>query len=354
MTSDAVHPSHANPVLTKFAAERDSVARLVQTVADAGVQADPVNIVNCYVAIKSKPLAILIGPPQTGKTILVRSLAQIITGGDPFRCQILEGHAWWASRTGDVALFTGAQERFNSAKILALIEEAWQPENTNHVLMACLTHMSLAELSGLFSEVAFQLRHGQITHLPCVRLCEPIPYPPNLILVGTMDTERFDWSDSDLLSKATIVQWPASDVKPIPEHIPARVASADEGALISACVRDEASARQKLYHILGERKQALLPQLLLERVLEDHAAELPKSAVGEAIVYLANAWSSDGIGLFAEATPDNLVIAADFAIAQTLLPPLAHVIRDSTTLYHQLREALSSFPHSIAFLEALT
>jgi hypothetical protein len=94
-------------------------------VADAGVRTHTVDIVNCYVAVKSKPLAILIGPSQSGKTVLVRSLAQALTGGDPFRRQIMEGHVGWASRTGDVALFIAAHERLNSAKILALIEEAW-------------------------------------------------------------------------------------------------------------------------------------------------------------------------------------------------------------------------------------
>jgi hypothetical protein len=353
MASAVIHSLQASPVLTQSAAERATVARLIQTVADAGLQIDPANVVNCYVAVKSKPLAILIGPPQTGKTLLVRSLAQVLTAGDPFRCQLMDGHAWWASRTDDVALFTTAHERLNSAKILALIEEAWQPENTDRVLIGRLTRLSPAELSGLFSGLAFQLRHGQIMRLPAAHLCEPIPYPPNLLMVGTMDTEQFDWSDRDLLSQATIIRWPAADVKPIPRRIPASAAPFDAGTFLGARLRSEASARQKLYHLLGGRKQALLPVLVLQSVLDDHAGELPGEAIDEAIIYLANAWSSDGIGLFAEATPDNLVTAVDFAMAQSLLPPLANAIRDSIILSRQLRERLNAFPQSVAFLEAL-
>jgi len=195
---------------SQSSSEREIVTRLIQAAAEAGVQADPVSVVNFYVALKCKPLAILTGPMQSGKSAVVKSLAQVLTGGDPFRYQVMPGHAWWAGQTGNVALFTEAQTRLNTSKILALMDEAWQPENAQRVFIACLSHISPAELLGFFSELAFQLRHGELMRLPGLHLTAPIPYPSNLLLVGTMDTARFDhWSDADLLSMTAVIPWPA-------------------------------------------------------------------------------------------------------------------------------------------------
>ncbi len=272
----------SNPVLQNHPhaqrdGERQTVACLIKAVAQAGVRADPIAIVNFYVALKSKPLAILTGPAQSGKIALVQSLAQVLTGGDPLRCQMMVGHAWWARASREVALFTEAQTRFNTDKILALIEEAWKPENVNRVFLACLTRISPAELMGFFSEVAFQLRHGQIMRLPTAHLSEPIPYPSNLFLVGTMDKTRLD-----------------------------------------------------------------------------ELADPPPCVPGTAMIYLANAWSWRGAGLFAPSPTANLEIALDLSIAQSVLPHAQAVIQRSPALREELRSMLNrKFPRSMALVESL-
>jgi len=62
--------------------EQEIVARLIEASGETGLQVDPVSIVNFYVALKSKPLAILAGPAQSGKIALVKSLAHVLTDGD--------------------------------------------------------------------------------------------------------------------------------------------------------------------------------------------------------------------------------------------------------------------------------
>ena len=80
----------SNPLLqnhphAQLASERQTVTRLIRAVARAGVRADPIAIVNFYVALKSKPLALLTAPAQSGKIALVQSLAHVLTGGDPLQ-----------------------------------------------------------------------------------------------------------------------------------------------------------------------------------------------------------------------------------------------------------------------------
>lgn len=334
--------------------ERQTVTRLIRAVARAGVRADPISIVNFYVALKSKPLALLTGPAQSGKIALVRRLAQVLTGGDPLRCQMMVGHAWWARASREIALFTEAQTRFNTDKILALIEEAWKPENANRVFLACLKRISPAELMGFFSEVAFQLRHGQIMRLPTAHLSEPIPYPPNLFLVGTMDTNRFDSLDEDLLSMTTIIQWAGSEVEAARPASYVEAFPNGESEFLRSLVRDERAAQLKLQHLLGKRLLGVWPLIRIETLLRRYVVDLPPSVPGEAMIYLANAWSRRGTGLFDLSPTTNLEIALDLSIAQSVLPHAQAAIQRSPALGEELRAMLDGkFPRLAAVLQSL-
>jgi len=335
--------------------EREIVARLIEATGEAGLSVDPISIVNFYVALKSKPLAILAGPAQSGKIALVESWAHILFGGDCLRCQMMIGHPCWAARSPNVALFTEAHTRLNASKILALIEEAWEPENADKVFHACLTRITPAELLGFFSEVAFQLRHGEIMQLPSIHLTEPIPYPPNLFLIGTMDTVHFDWWNADLLSMTTVIQWPTVEANPATDDYRTEVVAGGEAEFLRSCVRSKKSARRKLDQILGWRLQPLEPLRRVRELLEKSVIRrLPQPIMDEMMIYLANSWSQTGVGLFDLQIRRNAMIALDLAIAQTLLPHLGEVLSQSAALVERLGELLcGQFPHSEAFLTSL-
>lgn len=353
MTVTTISPSFQFRDRTQSDPEQKIVTRLIQATAEVGVQIDPISVVNLYVALKSKPLAILTGVAQSGKVALVRILAQALIGDDPFRCQIMTGHAWWAGQTGNVALFTDMQTRLNSEKVLNLIEVAGRPDNAHRVYLACLTRISPAELTGFFSELAYQLQHGQIMQLPSIHLTEPIAYPPNLLLIGTMDTVRLECRDVDLLTKTTIIQWSAVESK-LSAARPTTVTPLDhDGEFLSSCIRDEWSARLKLLRILGKRAPSLRPVLQIADLLKMSDAALPDSVIGEAVVYLANAWSKQGVGLFDPAITRNIAIAADLAIAQTVLPYVGQTLRARPALHDPLKQVLKPFPYSLTILENL-
>ena len=335
--------------------EQEIVARLIEASGETGLQVDPVSIINFYVALKSKPLAILAGPAQSGKIALVKSLAHVLTDDDYLRCQTLIGHPCWAARSPNVALFTEAQTRLNASKILALIEEAGKPGNADKVFHACLTRITPAELLGFFSEVAFQLSHGEIMRLPSIHLTEPIPYPPNLFLIGTMDTMHFDWWNADLLSMATVIQWPAVEANPATDDYRTQTVVGGEAEFLRSCVRSKKLARRKLDQILGWRLRPLEPLRRVRELLEkDVIRHLPQPVMDEVMIYLANSWSRAGVGLFDLQTERNAMIALDLVIAQTLLPHLSEPLSQSATLIERWGELLGSqFPHSEAFLANL-
>jgi len=347
----------SSPVQTRDTRSLDPeltlITRLTQAAAEVGIQTDPVSIVNLYVALKSKPLAILTGIAQSGKIALVRILAQALIGDDPFRCQMMTGHAWWAGQTGNVALFTDMQTRLNSDKILNLIEEAGRPENARRVYIACLTRISPAELIGFFSELACQLRLGQIMQLPSIHLTEPIAYPSNLLLIGTMDAERFDWDDADLLAKTTIVRWSAVETKPPVAGCKPATTLDDGSEFLSSRVGNEGFARAKLVRFLKWDARCIQLIYQVRDLLQAHQVSLTDSVLGEAVVYFANAWSKRGVGLFHSTNTRNAAIALDLALAHTVLPRAKQAIHASATLKDQLRVALEASPYSMAILDAL-
>ena len=162
---------------------------MLDAVAEAGLSMDPNASVNFYVALKSNPLTLLAGPSQSGKIALVQCLAKALIGQDSAQCQIMPAHAWWANKRSNVAMFTEAQTHLNTSKILAQIGEAWLPENPGRIFMACHTRMSAAELEGHFASTALQIPCGGLMPLPTAHFTEPIPFPPNLLLIGTIDAD---------------------------------------------------------------------------------------------------------------------------------------------------------------------
>ena len=350
MTVSTISPLFQVHDRTPSDPEQKIITRLIQATAEVGVQIDPISVVNLYVALKSKPLAILTGMAQSGKVALVRILAQALIGDDPFRCQMMSGHAWWASQTGNVALFTDIQTRLNSDKVLNLMEEAGRPANARRVYIACLTRISPAELTGFFSELACQFQHGQIMRLPGLHLTEPISYPPNFLLIGTMDVARLDWHDAELLAKTTVIQCPAIEPR-LSAGRSTTVTPLDlDGEFLSSCIHDEETARLNLLRVLGN-VSSLKPMLQVAELLKTSDAPLPDSVIGEAVVYLANAWSKQGVGLFDRANSRNVAIAADLAIAQTILPHIGPILRSVSALHDPLKQALKPRPRTLAALK---
>lgn len=340
---------------TQTVSEQASVNLLIDGVEETGVLIDPIAVVNLYVALKSKPLAIVYGPAHTGKTEAIQGLAHVLAGSaDEARHQTIKGHAWWAANSGNVALFTEAQTRFTTLKLMAMLEEASQPGNEGDIFITCLNGISRGELNGFFSEVAFQLQHRDIIRLPGLHLAVPIPYPFNHLLVGTIDSDPSEWLDETLLTQATIICWTGSQIDPNQRHSRTGTDRAVWTQPPGIFIRDVDGARAKLALILDQPPQSISLFPLLDDILRQHAIRLPDNVLGEILIYLANAWSQEGVGLFAPEINRNLAIAADFATTQILLPRVMKAAQISTPLRTQLQEALEPYPYATAFLENQT
>lgn len=351
MMTLTLNPWQPTDLSTHLDPEPFLLTSLNETMKRNGVPVNQEDIANFYVSLKSKPLAILAGPTQSGKIALVRSLAQSLVERDSLRIQIFTGHPWWAERCDDIANHTRYHSRFSTEKILSIIEEARQPSNSHQVFIACLTQISPAELLSFFTEVSFQLQNGQIMKLGDTHLSEPIPFPPNLRIIGTMDIKSFDWWDNDLLLSTTVIRW--SEVSVLTGLIFDQGILLDEREFLQSCIRNRDAAYRKVCPVLKRQHQPLLPLLQVEAVLKRHTTYLDQ-ITDEVMIYLANSWSRLGNGLFHPLPGRNLAIALDLAISQIVLPRAADEIGCRETLRKRLETVLTDlFPRSAAFTMAL-
>lgn len=324
---------------------------LIEKASRSGVQADVITITHLYVALKSRPLAILVGPKGVGKAVLVEILSQVLLDNDPTSFQKMDGHAWWANYSKNVAFFTQAQTRFNTTKLLALLAEALEPAHANHLYLACMARISPAELEGYFTTLAFQLQHGELIRLPTAHLSTPIPFPPNLLLVGTMDVDRYDWLDSALLAQTSLILWPQESTTPLSKCVNPLERHHGIDTFPRLCVRDELAARVKLKRRFRWLSQALQPVTEAVLALEKRGVSFPENVIGETIIYLANSWSEEGLGLFSS-RDRNLEIALDMAVSHAILPHCLRAIRRARVPAQQVAELLhEQFPRAQTLLK---
>ncbi|HEX6305898.1 MAG TPA: hypothetical protein VFZ76_17000 [Anaerolineales bacterium] len=327
------------------------VDQLVKAVNEDKCNGGRIATVNFYAALKSKPVAILTGPTNSGKLALVQCFARFLIRDASHQCKTMIGHPYWASGSQNVALFTQLQTRFNTEMLLNLIEEAWQPENTDCLFIACLSRISPAEVESYFSRIAFQLGHGELMCLPYAHFSDPIPFPPNLLIVGTMDATQSGWWDGQLLSNTCILPWPEGRAKSNSQPANVAALSNGEGLFLRSSIRTIRKARRKLARILGWRLKGLQPLSQAAVIIEEHTGQFPKPAIDEALIYLSNCWSEQGHGLFDLLTSRNLAIALDLVMAQSLLPRVYKKVHRSVHLRRELKELLDGqFPQSVTFL----
>ena len=192
-------------------------------------------------------------------------------------------------------------------------------------------------------------------HLPTSHFSDPIPFPSNLAIIGTMDILRFRWSDADLLSQTTIID--CAPIKMTGRQTIDRMSPDPlrEKRLIRSFIRDPQRAFRKVMIILRRLPSALFPLLQVQQILQKVVSKNSSNMLLDGMVYLSNSWSQMGSGLFDEDPQNNLQIAMDLAITQSLLFPYREIIADSNNLHGKLQRVLGNqYPLASGFLSQLT
>lgn len=306
------------------------------------------------IALKSKPFIILTGPPESAKEKLVENFNSIMIGNDNHQYQTMIGHPWWAAKSQNGMENIRFQSRFNTLKLELLLEEANLLHNKNRIFIATMTKISRGELFEYFTESAFQLRHGQLMRLADSHFSEPIPFPTNLSIIGTMDSPNIPWVDSDLLPQTTILNCLFANNSS--SHILNTSFNQRpyQKILLQSSIRFPQQAYRKVLIFTQSLSQALLPFLQIARILRKELSLYAGNFLTEGMIYMANSWSFTGNGLFSNNPGVNLQFALDFAITQSLFLPCSDEISKSKKLRDKLTNILGNkFPNASAYLHQL-
>lgn len=295
-------------------------------------------LVELYVALKSKPMAILCGPAGAGKLAAARTLAARLAGLGEACLQEMVGHAWWAGRSGDGALFAEAQQRFNRDKFLAMVEAAVARPSIVHI--ALLSRVSPAEwiyLAGLAAE----FRRGSACDLASQqRRLRPI-VPRNVLLIATADRPAPSPWDSGLLRSSSILPWPSPAVSRTLSQTVVHPPSDEGTPFLHAMRRSPRAALRRLRRLPGWEDERLKPLMALIRAMQIDGVSSANCVANEAIIYLANAWTWGGSGLFARSFDENFREAMRLAVILSARPRLEDRIVSSPEISQALGAVLS-------------
>jgi hypothetical protein len=287
----------------------------------------PLQIGELYVALKSKPMALLYGPARSGKLDAARAIARHLAGPGSSRIQEMVGHPWWASGVQGAAVFTAAQERFNLEKIQALMVEAARDHSAGRVYVAVLSRISPAEWNDL-AALALQFHRGYVRGDLDDRPRRRLLVSPRIRVIATTDAlppAPWDWL---VLRQTSLLPWGVEPgPRPTPQ-VPGLWPAAQGRSLLEGAIQTPRSALRRLRRLTGWSDDALRPILAITRVLNLRGVHEANRAASEAMVYLANAWTRDDDGLFAPSFNDNLRLAIRFAVKVAMIPRLAGLPAD--------------------------
>lgn len=310
-------------------------------------------LVNYYVALKTKRFVILAGPPSLDKMCLARRLAEVLVPQPSKQWSLLQAHPWWVTRSGDPGHMAVAHARFSSLKLLDVIEEAWASlaAGLQSPFFVGLERMSPAEAVCYFDDLPEGLLWRPDGAVAQIRV------PPNLYVTGSLDVEESEGSvpGEAVHRHAITISLRHDDVAPSGEARRGGQARSDwQARFVQARIHTVEQARAKLSLILADDCGALPRLEQLERHLG--LASFSPTVCDEVWLYVANAFDGDGRGLFAESARENLSIAQDYALVQSILPHVSTArLESSRARSDKVKEYLAPrFPRSYAWMERLS
>ena len=326
-------PAYA-PAPTPSLTEAGLLAALEEYALGQGFVFPPSLLRAYYIALKTKPFALLSGVSGTGKTKLAELFAEALTGHHPAQFRLIPVRPDWADSTPLLGYQNVLANRYVTTSFLDLAREAARPENRSRAYFVCLDEMNLARVEHYLAEYlsALESRTKRVT------LHEGAPefvLPPNFFVTGTVNVDETTHAFSrKVLDRANTLDFDSAPVLLAGIGDGKGVALLDEdlglsplqrqALFLSTRVGNVGRARERLAQIdptFPPRALSLL-QAVNDRLYPArlHFAYRVRDDV---LMFLANSFDAEtGQGLLRPDLAENFALALDLQVKQKVLPKL--------------------------------
>lgn len=218
----------------RFISPKIRIEEIKRYIRSKGFSYPGESIENVYLALKTKPFVILAGISGTGKTKLVKLLAEACGATEKNgQYTLIPVRPDWTDPT-DLLGYTDLAGNFRPSKFSRLLARASQPENRDKPYFVCLDEMNLARVEHYFSDILsiMETRRWKEERIETDTLLylddqevvyqeeyQNLMYPDNVYLLGTvnMDETTYPFSKK-VLDRAQMIEFCHLDLGRFPER----------------------------------------------------------------------------------------------------------------------------------------
>lgn len=304
--------------------EGDLLALIEGHAAAQGFTFPDLAVRDYYIALKTKPFAILAGLSGTGKTRLTELFAEALTGNLDEQYRLLPVRPDWTDAAPILGFFNLLAGEYVSTPFLDLLRDAGRAENRERAYFVCLDEMNLARVEHYFADVlsAMETRARRIP----LQGARGVHIPANVFITGSVNVDEATHPFSKkVLDRANTLEFTEVRLagagkarRAAPPEIPPRER---QRLFLGARVAGVTEAENKLAAVHRSYPGRVLAALSgLNDLLQTRGMHFGYRVRDETLMFLANAFDASGAGLLAERPDENLAIGLDLQIVQKALP----------------------------------
>jgi len=286
-----------------------------------------------YVALKTKPFAILSGVSGTGKTRLAELFAEAMTGHTVGQFRLLPVRPDWNDSAALFGYHNLLANRYVSTPFLEIARRAALPENRQRAFFVCLDEMNLARVEHYLADYLSALE-SRGHRIPLHEDVPDLVLPPNLFVTGTVNVDETTHGFSrKVLDRANTLDFDEPPVLAgvlggkggarLDEDLGASPA-ARQVLFLNARVVTVGRARERLARLdAAFPDRALAALQAVNDLLYAHRLHFAYRVRDDVLMFLANSFDSDtGMGLLLPEQEANFRLALDLQMTQKVLPKL--------------------------------
>jgi len=286
-----------------------------------------------YVALKTKPFAILSGVSGTGKTRMAELFAEAMTGHNAGQFRLLPVRPDWNDSAALLGYHNLLANRYVSTPFLEIARRAALPENRQRTFFVCLDEMNLARVEHYLADYLSALE-SRAHRIPLHEDVPDLVLPPNLFVTGTVNVDETTHGFSrKVLDRANTLDF---DEPPVLAGAIGSKGSArlDEDLGVSPAARQAlflnaraggvGRARERLSRLdAAFPDRALAALQAVNDLLYAHRLHFAYRVRDDVLMFLANSFDGEtGTGLLLPEQEANFTLALDLQVTQKVLPKL--------------------------------